>query len=90
MIEIELVYALPEKAICKKYQLMAGLSLSDFVQKYGILSELQISLETHKIGVWGTKIADDYPLKNGDRIEIYRDLLNDPKEIRKIKAKNKN
>jgi hypothetical protein len=42
-----------------------------------------IDLETHKIGVWGKLRAPDDVLRDGDRVELYRPLIVDPKEARR-------
>jgi putative ubiquitin-RnfH superfamily antitoxin RatB of RatAB toxin-antitoxin module len=39
------------------------------------------------IGVWGRRVAMDHVLRDGDRVEIYRPLLADPKESRRHRAK---
>lgn len=39
------------------------------------------------IGVFGEQVADDYQLADGDRVEIYRPLQQDPKELRRLRAK---
>ena len=39
------------------------------------------------LGVFGAAVADDYRLEDGDRLEIYRSLENDPMEARRLAAK---
>ena len=41
------------------------------------------TIKVSSIGVWGKKVSSDYVLKSGDRIEIYRPLIADPKDLRR-------
>ncbi len=45
-----------------------------------------INVEECKIGVFGKMVTDNHILYEGDRVEIYRPLIADPKEIRKQRA----
>jgi putative ubiquitin-RnfH superfamily antitoxin RatB of RatAB toxin-antitoxin module len=47
--------------------------------------ELTISPDL-KLGVWGKAVTADRALEAGERVEIYRPLLADPKEVRKARA----
>ena len=46
----------------------------------------EIDLAGCELGVFGKVVADDYELMEGDRIEIYRPLMADPKEVRRERA----
>jgi len=46
----------------------------------------EINLGSAAVGIFGKRVKLDAPLKEGDRIEIYRPLMIDPKELRRLKA----
>ena len=47
----------------------------------------EIDIGNCPLGVFGVEVADDYRLKDGDRLELYRPLENDPMEARRLAAK---
>jgi len=78
-VRVDVVYALPERAEVVSVQLPAGATVSDAVAASG--------LQGDAYGVYGEKVAGSHPLKDGDRVEIYRPLRADPKEARRRRAK---
>lgn len=59
-----------------------------------LMSELDLAfptldLATNPIGVFGNRVGDDEPLVEGDRVELYRPLVIDPKEARRQRAARK-
>ena len=63
------------------------ISAREVVRRSGIEQHFsEIDLEHCDIGVFGKAITDDYVLEAGDRIEIYRPLIADPKEVRRQRA----
>lgn len=84
---IEVAYATPEKQIILEYEIDAGTAPRDAIRLSGIAEHFpEIDLEHCDLGVFGKTIAADYQLSDGDRIEIYRPLIADPKEIRRQRA----
>ena len=84
---IEVVYPLPHEQILFKAAVPKGATLKDGIIASGILRHYpELLLEQVNIGVFGKLAALDTPLKARDRIEIYRPLLADPKEVRKQRA----
>ena len=84
---IEVAYATPDKQVILECYIDNGTSPRDAVRQSGIdLHFPEIDLENCDIGVFGKVIAADYELHDGDRIEIYRPLIADPKEIRRQRA----
>lgn len=51
------------------------------------LASLSPSAQGCPCGVWGKRVAEDYLLRAGDRVEIYRPLQADPKEARRRRAR---
>lgn len=87
MIEVEVVYALPDQQSLLSVMVEDNSTALEAVQQSGIINEYpEIDLETIKMGIFSKSCATDYKLKAGDRVEIYRPLLADPKEIRKRRA----
>ena len=87
-ISIEIAYALPDKQRIVKLHVPPGttaleaVTLSKLDEVFG---ELVVGPDL-KIGVWGKAISADRVLAAGERVEIYRPLLVDPKEVRKARA----
>ena len=84
---IEVAYATPEKQIILECFIDADTLPRDAVRQSGIDQHFpEIDLDHCDLGVFGKAIAADYELKDGDRIEIYRPLIADPKEVRRQRA----
>ena len=94
MITVEVAYALPEKQSLIKLSVPEGTTALAAVEKSGVLASYpDIDTNTDKMGlfsqVFGTKGLDEpatYLLQDRDRVEIYRPLIADPKEVRRRRA----
>ncbi|BGI51196.1 MAG: RnfH family protein [Arsenophonus endosymbiont of Ceratovacuna japonica] len=85
---VEVVFALPDKQFLFNIQLTYGDNIEKAIIKSGILLICnEINLRKNKVGIYSkiAKLSDI--LSDGDRVEIYRPLLSDPKEIRRKKVK---
>lgn len=86
-INIEIVYALPERYYLKKLQVEEGTMIQTAILQSGILQQFtEIDLRENKVGIFSRPAKLTDTLNDGDRIEIYRPLLADPKEIRRKRA----
>jgi putative ubiquitin-RnfH superfamily antitoxin RatB of RatAB toxin-antitoxin module len=84
---IEVAYATPNKQIILECEVDSGASPRQVVKISGIDQHFpEIDLENCELGVFGKAVAANYELSDGDRIEIYRPLLADPKEVRRQRA----
>ncbi|RDE82707.1 RnfH family protein [Haemophilus parahaemolyticus] len=86
-IVVEVVYAYPERYFLKKLTLENPITIQNAIVQSGVLEKYtEIDLRQNKVGIFSrtTKLTD--MVENGDRIEIYRPLIADPKEIRRKKA----
>ena len=84
---IEVAYATPEKQLIVPCLVEPGTAPRQAIRLSGINAHFpEIDVEHCAIGVFGKAIADDYALRPGDRIEIYRPLLADPREVRRQRA----
>lgn len=88
-INIEVAYALPEKQIIRAVNVDTGTTIGAAIVQSGIMMdfpELDVELENAKVGIFGKAAAMTTVLEDGDRVEIYRPLIADPKEIRRQRA----
>lgn len=88
-IVVEVAYAYPEKAFLKKLTLDAPLSVQAVILQSGVLEKFtEIDLRENKVGIFSRTVKLTDLVENGDRIEIYRPLIADPKELRRLRAEN--
>lgn len=86
-VNIEVVYALPHEQVLFKVQLSQGGTVSEAIRLSGVLEKYpEIDLAKIKFGIYGKLGKADMELRDRDRIEIYRPLLADPKEVRRKRA----
>lgn len=86
-IRVEVAYALPERQEIVTIEVMVGCSVERAIEMSGIVEIFpEIDLTKQAVGIFSHKCELTTVLKAGDRIEIYRPLLLDPKEVRRAKA----
>lgn len=86
-VNIEVAYALPEKQTVISVQVGQGTTIEQAVQLSGILEQFpQIDIAKNKLGIFGKLKKADEMVREGDRVEIYRPLIADPKVVRKQRA----
>ena len=86
-IKIEVVYALPDEQVLLKLEVPENSTLAEAVKLSGVLDKFPgIDLEKGKFGLYGKLSKTDVVLREKDRVEIYRPLIADPKEVRKKRA----
>lgn len=86
--KIEVVYALPERQELVTLDLLEGATVQQAIEASGLLQkypDLEIG-GRNKLGVFGKLVKTDASLRDRDRVEIYRPLIADPKEVRRQKA----
>lgn len=87
MIHVEVVYALPHEQRVITLVVNQSMTVEEIIQTSGILQIYpEIDLTQNKVGVFSRNIKLDATVRDHDRIEIYRPLLADPKEIRRKRA----
>lgn len=86
-IKIEVAFAKPDKQSLLEVVIEQGTTVEQAIKSSGMLKRFpEIDLNTLKVGIWNrTCKLTDQP-KEGDRIEIYRPLIADPKEVRRRRA----
>lgn len=86
-IEVEVVYPLPHEQRIFKASGAPGMTLAEAIEKSRILEHYpELDPASMDVGVYGKQMPKDSPLNPGDRVEIYRPLIADPKEMRKKRA----
>ena len=86
-IEIEVAYALADQQWIIPLRLARGSTLEQAVHASGLLEQRpEIDLAVQKVGIYGKTAKPDTVLRAGDRVEIYRPLIADPKEVRRQRA----
>ena len=84
---VEVAYALPHKQAIIEVEVPAGTTAVEAARQSGIAEKFEdIDLDNAKLGVFGNLVAPTQVLRAGDRVEIYRPLIADPKEVRKARA----
>lgn len=87
MINVEVAYALPDLQKIIPLQVIEGVELIEAIKQSGILNEFpEIDIENSKLGIFGKLKKANTVLREGDRVEIYRKLIADPKQVRKERA----
>jgi putative ubiquitin-RnfH superfamily antitoxin RatB of RatAB toxin-antitoxin module len=87
LIEVEVAYAKPAEQVLVKVRGHRGMTLGQAIERANIAERFpEISLTEAKVGVFGKVASKDAVLNDGDRVEIYRPLIADPKEARKQRA----
>lgn len=84
---IEVVYALPASQTLVSLVVAPGTTAIEAVIQSGLLEQHQLPLDAQlAIGIFGKKVRHDTPLQAMDRIEIYRPLIANAKEARRLRA----
>lgn len=85
-ITIEFALALPDRQPIEAQKFQEGISLKEALPFFALYHEACKLIENPQFGVFHIKVEDDYLLKDGDRIEVYRPLIIDPKKARAARA----
>lgn len=87
-LNVEVTYALPEKQYLLPVKVNEGSTIEDAIIASGILAlRADIDLKINKVGIYSRPAKLGDLLQEGDRVEIYRPLIADPKELRRTRAK---
>jgi len=77
-------YAEADRQVWLRLETPDGSSVEQAIRHSGILKRFpEIDLEAQKVGIFGKLVKLDAPVKEGDRIEIYRPIIADPKTVRR-------
>jgi len=86
-ITVEVAYALPHQQLIIPVQVAPQATAEEAIKASGIIRKFpEIDLDKNNIGIFGVRATLSKVLRHLDRIEIYRPLIADPKEVRKQRA----
>jgi putative ubiquitin-RnfH superfamily antitoxin RatB of RatAB toxin-antitoxin module len=87
VIHIEVAYATPERQVLLDLSVPAGTTVAQGIEQSAIRDEFpELNMDIKAVGIFSRKVPLDHVLREGDRIEIYRPLIADPKEVRRQRA----
>jgi hypothetical protein len=82
--DVSVVYSLPPEAPQVRLRLPGGSTVGDAIERSGLLDRFpDIDLSINPVGIFGRRCELTATLRTGDRVEIYRPLLADPKDSRR-------
>lgn len=82
--KVGIAYGLPQRQVWLTLEVPEGTTVGDAIARSGISDQFpDIDLEKQKMGIFGKLTRLDAVLEEGDRVEIYRPLVCDPKTVRK-------
>ena len=87
MLNVEVVYALPERQVLVALEVEQGTTALEAIERSGIAREFPEADPRHGVGIFGRQVTPDTVLRDGDRVEIYRPLVTDPKDARRERAR---
>ncbi|EAO8404262.1 RnfH family protein [Salmonella enterica] len=84
---VEVAYALPEKQYLQRVTLEEGATVEEAIRASGLLElRTDIDLAKNKVGIYSRPVKLTDTVQDGDRVEIYRPLIADPKALRHQRA----
>lgn len=86
-LSVEVAYALPHRQALLSLEVAEGTTVREAAEQSGVTRQFEnVNLDDAKFGIFGKVVAPTQTLRAGDRVEIYRPLIADPKEVRKARA----
>jgi hypothetical protein len=86
-IAVEVVYATREAQKLVGLDVAPGCTVGEAIERSGLAAEFpDLVVDPRAVGIFGRKVPLDHVLQPGDRVEIYRPLIADPKEARRQRA----
>ena len=87
MVRVEVAYALPERQLLLALTVPDGTTVREAVERSGLAARVAgLDLATAEFGLFGKVVPPTHALRDGDRIDVLRPLLADPKEVRRALA----
>lgn len=89
--QVSVAYVGANAQFLRSLAVSAGSPVREAIERSGVLAQFpEIDLDVNKIGVFGRQVKLDRILEEGDRVEIYRPLIADPKVARQRRAEESN
>jgi putative ubiquitin-RnfH superfamily antitoxin RatB of RatAB toxin-antitoxin module len=87
---VEVVYATRERQVLVPLEVAPGCTVAEAIERSGLDREFPgMTVDPQAVGIFGRKVPPDQLLAPGDRVEIYRPLIADPKEARRRRAQKR-
>lgn len=87
-LHVEVAFALRDRQVLLVLEIENGRSVEDVIRRSGILEAFpEIDIARSSVGIFGRVVPLDTRVRDGDRVEIYRPLIADPKELRRRNAR---
>jgi len=84
---VEVAYATPDRQALLRVEVPEGCTAGQAITLSGIRDQFpELPPEPDAVGIFSRKVPLDQVLREGDRVEIYRPLIADPKETRRKRA----
>jgi uncharacterized protein len=87
-IAVEVVLALPGQALLRQVVLDAGATVREAIAAAGFDEHKEV-IDPERLGIFGRRVDPAQTLRDGDRVEIYRPLVLDPKDARRRRARER-
>jgi uncharacterized protein len=86
---VAVIYAAPGIEAIVEVEAVPGMTVADAVARSGIVGRLGLDLSDIAFAVYGQRVRGDTPLADGDRVELTRALLADPRAVRQARARSR-
>lgn len=86
-IVVEVAYAEPARQFLRQVELDEGATVAAAIAASGVAQDCSIDADALAAGIWSKPAARETRLRDGDRVELYRPLKADPKEARRLRAR---
>lgn len=86
-IAVEVVFATAKRQELVALELAPGATVAEAIERSGLAGRFdEFEVDPSRVGIFSRKVTLDQLLRDGDRVEVYRCLLADPKEVRRQRA----
>ena len=87
VLSVEVAYATPAKQAIVRLEVPAGCTVGEAIEQSNIREQFPgMRVDPNAVGIFSRKVSLEDELREGDRVEIYRPLIADPKESRRKRA----
>ncbi len=88
-LRVEVAYAEPARQFLRAFELPQGATVADAIAASNVAGEFAIDVQALAVSIWSKVVDRLAPLQDGDRVELLRPLIIDPKDARRKRAKAK-
>jgi len=86
-VAVEVAYATPQRQAIVRLEVPVGCTVAAAIERSRIREQFPgLSVDADAVGIFSRKVPLDHVVRDGDRVEIYRPLIADPKESRRKRA----